>query len=301
MRRPGPSIWPMYIRLPESTCIYTGLLSVCRRKSSNVLTYSIYIYILYWCFGVFFFRMWAMNWCFCHNGQVPLLEDHPDHVLGSAGGERMYYPVGDTDSEATFCALLNALKAQFPDTMPSLPVLHEALAELCREIVEYNPTETILNFFLTCGPHVLWVYSWPGRRPGSLVWNGLYYTVRSGLTSLADSDYAVRVGVPEEEVTNGNNDDDSNSSTTEEEERNRQVCIVATKPLTDDEEWIELKPGELILMDNGLPHVSVKELFQVEMEGHGLDNQGKVLRPVRLEEDMRRYAFKEEFYASSGI
>jgi predicted glutamine amidotransferase len=244
--------------------------------------------------------MWAMNWCFCHNGHVPLFEDHPDTVLGcnELCGERMYYPVGDTDSEATFCAILNALKAQFPDTMPSLPDLHEALAELCREIVEYNPTETILNFFLTCGPHVLWVYSWPGRRPGSAVWNGLYYTVRSNLTSLADADYKVSV-VPEE--VNGNSNNINSKEQEDQEERNRQVCIVATKPLTDDEEWIELKPGELILMDSGMPHVTVKDLFRVEMQGHGLDNQGKVLRPVRLEEDMRRYEFKEEFYASSGI
>ena len=30
-----------------------------------------------------------------------------------------YRPVGDTDSEAVFCAILNALKAEF-DTLPTL-------------------------------------------------------------------------------------------------------------------------------------------------------------------------------------
>src|SRR3569623_59168 len=48
-----------------------------------------------------------------HNGQVPLMDDHPDHWLGDVKGERFYSPVGSTDSEALFCAILNALRAQF--------------------------------------------------------------------------------------------------------------------------------------------------------------------------------------------
>jgi predicted glutamine amidotransferase len=222
--------------------------------------------------------MWAFNWCFCHNGHAPLFEDHTDHFLGDIKGERYYYPVGNTDSEAAFCAILNALRAQFPDTMPSLPVLYEKLQSLCLEIVDYDRNGTILNFLLTCGPHVLWVYSWPGQRPGSKVWNGLHYLVRSKDTNLQDEDMAVRV----------KGDGDS-------------ICIVATKPLTDDEEWIELKPGELIVLDNGIPHVTARELFHVELQGHGLNNAGKVLRPPRLEEDMRRYQFNPDFFVGDGI
>lgn len=96
-----------------------------------------------------------MNWCFAHNGEVPLFEDHPDHFLGDASGERFYYPVGNTDSEAAFCAILNALRAEFTDSMPSLPVLYEKLQKLCQEIVEYDKQGTILNFLLLCGPHIL--------------------------------------------------------------------------------------------------------------------------------------------------
>jgi len=225
--------------------------------------------------------MWGIQWCFCHNGQVPLLEDHPNHFLGDIQGERVFFPVGNTDSEAVFCALLNALRAQFTDTMPSLPVLYESLQELCKEVVDYDRKETILNFMLTCGPHVLWVYSWPGRRPGSQVWNGLHYAVRGTSTNLGDEEVVVDVSMA------GSKDD--------------RVCVVATKPLTDDEEWVELKPGELILVDNGLPHVSARDLFHVEMRGHGLSNDGKVLDPPRLEEDMRRYEFNPEFFAAGGI
>lgn len=215
------------------------------------------------------------------------MEDHPDTWLGDVPGERVYFPIGDTDSEAVFCALLNALRAEFPDTMPSLPVLYESLQKLCRQIVKYDPKGTILNFLLTCGPHVLWVYSWPGKRPGSKVWNGLHYTVRSNTTQLTDTDYSfdIRVG--------GANGRESCCNS---------CCIVATKPLTHDEEWLELKPGELILFDNGLPHVSAVELFKVEIDGHGLDHDGRAtIQPPRLEEDMRRYALQPEYFVAGGI
>ena len=214
---------------------------------------------------------------------MPLFDDQPDAWLGDANGERFYFPVGNTDSEAGFCAILNALRAQFPDTMPSLPILHESLQKLCQEIVAYDPENTILNFLLTCGPHVLWVYSWPGRRKGSKTWNGLHYTVRKQSTELSDDNFSGSIAPVR-------SNDDHNS-----------VCIVATTPLTADEEWIELKPGELIVLDDGLPNVSPKELFRIEMQGHGLNNNGKVLEPVRLEEDMRRYEFHKEFFVGGGI
>jgi predicted glutamine amidotransferase len=232
-------------------------------------------------------EMWGIQWTFCHNGQVPLMEQAPDFRLGDSPSERIYVPVGNTDSEAVFCALLNALRAKFPENMPSLPVLYEELQNLCHQLVDYDRTGTILNFLMACGPHVLWVYSWPGKRPGSKVWNGLHYTVRERSTcntnniSLIDPDYTVDVHVGDD--------------------RDARVCIVATKPLTTDEEWVELKPGELILLDGGLPHVSARELFRVELLGHGLDNHGKALKPVRLEEDMRRYQYQKEFFAAGGI
>lgn len=123
------------------------------------------------------------------------------------------------------------------------------------------------------------------------MWNGLHYTVRSKSTKLSDEDYRFHLSIPSEE-----------NSTTDEEDRDNSCCIVATKPLTTDEEWIELKPGELIVFDNGLPHVSPRELFKVELEGHGLDNEGRaIIQRARLEEDMRRYEFQPEFFAAGGI
>lgn len=236
--------------------------------------------------------MWALNWCFCHNGQVPLFEDHPNHMLGgtsaNAGDNQFYYPIGGTDSEATFCAILNALRAEFPDTMPTLPVLYEKLQSLCQEIVDYDREGTILNFLLSCGPHVLWVYSWPGRRPGSSVWNGLHYMVQSSTSTTKSSNSKhLQAGDPDIVSLHVQGQD--------------TLCIVATKPLTETDTWVALSPGELIVLDEGLPHVTATDLFRVELHGHGLPQDGKVLEPAQLEEDMRRYAVNPKFFAGGGI
>lgn len=157
-------------------------------------------------------EMWGITWCFAHNGDVPYF-DRSNFATGhdccndddiyyttprmnqqveacvkipwignSIGvkdeGDRAYNPVGHTDSEAVFCAILNALRARF-ETLPTLPVLHDAIASLCDEIVMKDETigshNTILNFLLGCGPHIQFAYSWPGARQGSSVWNGLHY------------------------------------------------------------------------------------------------------------------------------
>ena len=227
-------------------------------------------------------EMWGIQWCFAHNGEIPMFAA----VAGDTKKQKpilqklqslctsevsYYHPVGTTDSEATFCAILNALRCKF-QTLPSYPILYEAIQQLCQEIVDYDPEGTILNFLLTCGPHTQWVYSWPGSRPGSKVWNGLHYTVREypfQKSHLCDLDYTV----------------DFSTCTTEED----CVSVIATKPLTDDEEWTELKRGDLILFDQGKPHITPYDLFKVELSGHGLNST--VLERPHLEEDMRMYNF----------
>jgi len=79
---------------------------------------------------------------------------------GGRYGRALLQSNRETDSEAMFCSLLNALRARF-DTLPSLPVLHAAIASLCNEVValdsQYEGT-TIFNFLLGCGPHIQFAY-----------------------------------------------------------------------------------------------------------------------------------------------
>lgn len=234
-------------------------------------------------------EMWGINFAFAMNGDIPLFKRDPHAKLNAlvdpndspCKDQKYYHPVGSTDSEAAFCAILNALRVQFQQ-LPSLPVLKNALKELCDEIIFEDPEGTIMNFLLTCGPDNLWVYSWPGRRPGSEVWNGLHYTTRAfpfTTSRLCDLEYEVDF-----------------ASTNEEGDC---VSVIATKPLTENEEWIEIKRGELIVFDQGRPNMTPESLFEVELLGHGLKSS-VFERPV-LEKDMKEFNLDPEAFLGSYI
>ena len=166
-----------------------------------------------------------------------------------------FHPVGDTDSEAVFCGLLNALRAEF-STLPTLPVLYETIQRFCSEIIAGDEELTILNFLLGCGQYTLFAYSWPGARPGSSVWNGLFYTIRRppfSTATLSDCDYSVDFS----RVTSPND----------------RVAVIATAPLTVDEEWTEFKRGQLLMFDNGLPYSELYDCHEVEQQGRGLSSR----------------------------
>jgi len=228
-------------------------------------------------------EMWGIQWTFAHNGEVPQftpkMKTNPQEdssVDGSVDGsmdgsvdsdgtievpmlgrctEAMYHPVGDTDSEAVFCAMLNALRAEFT-TLPTLPLLYEAIQKLSCEIVRGYETDTIFNFLMGCGQYTMFAFSWPGKREGSKVWNGLHYLVRCPpfkTAQLKDVDYAVDFN-----ETNDEND---------------RVAIIATKPLTTNENWTEFERGQLLMFDNGLPCSRPYECAGIERCGRGLSSR----------------------------
>lgn len=203
-------------------------------------------------------EMWGIQWCFAHNGDVPRFrpskKDYDEHpLLGKTKrGEMCYHACGDTDSEAVFCAILNALKTEFSE-LPTLPVLHETIRRLCDEIIAESKEETIFNFLLGCGEYTQFAYSWPGRRPGSSVWNGLYYIVREPpfrTAKLIDVDYEIDFG----EIMSPTD----------------RVAVITTKPLTNEDGWKEFKRGELLMFDKGLPYSKPCDCEQVERAGRGL-------------------------------
>jgi predicted glutamine amidotransferase len=193
---------------------------------------------------------------FCHNGECPRFTNSENTpLLGKTTPQyRIYHPVGDTDSEAVFCAILNALTAEFSDDeLPTLAALHACLSCLCEQIIEGHPEETIFNFLLGAGQYSLFAYSWPGKRPGSKVWNGLHYIIRQppfSTAKLLDVDYSI----------------DFRNHTTAAD----RVAVITTKPLTEEPGWTEFQRGELILFDKGLPYRTPKCCEAVEKEGRGL-------------------------------
>ena len=145
-----------------------------------------------------------------------------------------FKPEGRTDSEQVFCAIMNGLNAKF-SSFPSLAELYSTIEELCLELVQ-KYEGTILNFLLGCGEGIQFAFSWPGSRPGSNTWNGLFY----------------------KQV-----DDDSKFPGMEDEnsKENGQVAIIATQPLTNDESsWVELMRGDLLLFCNGQVFTSHTDL-----------------------------------------
>lgn len=225
-------------------------------------------------------EMWGIQWSFAHNGDVPrFAKEHAEDVprLGgrartttttkTAGEEKdgdgddvddaglSFHPVGETDSEAIFCALLNALKAEFR-VLPTLDVLYDTIKRLCCEIVA-DDEGVICNFLLGCGQYTQFAFSWPGARPGSKVWNGLHYTLRRPpFTTVRLADDCGRTI----DFSKVNRPTD-------------RMAVITTKPLTVDERWVEMSRGELIMFDKGVPYSVACDCVKVEEEGRGLSSR----------------------------
>lgn len=179
--------------------------------------------------------------------------------------------MGDTDSEATFCAILNALRNEFSN-LPTLPVLHRFLKKLCEEIGrgDNSSSDTIIfNFLLGCGQYTLFAYSWPGSRPGSNVWNGLHYLIREAPFSkanLIDCDYSMDLA--QHNTIPGD-----------------RIAVITTKPLTDETGWKEFQRGELLMFDKGKPYSDPDMCASVEQQGRGLFS--KSIKKMNLDDRCR--------------
>lgn len=133
-----------------------------------------------------------------------------------------YQPVGNTDSERAFCLILETLRQAFPEGKPSVEKLYLVLQDITANIA----THGIFNYLLSNGEYFF-----------SHCSTKLSYIVRQApfaAAHLIDED----VTVDFRELTTVND----------------RVAIVATTPLTDNEVWTTIKPGELLVFQDGLPH-----------------------------------------------
>ena len=130
-----------------------------------------------------------------------------------------YRPVGTTDSELAFCCMLETLRDAFPAGMPPLPVLAELLEHLTAEIARHGKFNYLLSngeyLFAHCSDH-------------------LSYVVRQApftTAHLLDEDVEV----------------DFSQVTTPQD----RVAVIATLPLTDNEQWTVLDKGEMAVFRDG--------------------------------------------------
>jgi glutamine amidotransferase len=130
-----------------------------------------------------------------------------------------YRPVGTTDSEHAFCWMLEQIRARFPKS-PSRPSsLWRLVAKLAAPLHESG----VCNFLLSDGralyAHCSTKLCWITRR------------APFGRAELADADWAVdfaAVTTPRDIVT-----------------------VIATLPLTTNERWQIMQPGELVVFVDG--------------------------------------------------
>ncbi|MBD2163662.1 class II glutamine amidotransferase [Calothrix membranacea FACHB-236] len=137
-----------------------------------------------------------------------------------------YKAVGDTDSEKAFCIILETLRQKFPEGKPPLAELYSILSKVTAEIA----AQGVFNYLLSDGEHFFAYCS-----------TKLSYIVRQApfaAAHLIDQDMTVDF----RELTSPRD----------------RVAIIATTPLTDNEVWTILEPGQLLVFQDGLPIMSVE-------------------------------------------
>lgn len=132
-----------------------------------------------------------------------------------------YRPVGGTDSERAFCYILEHLREEFSAAPLNSTRLYPLLKGLADEIRTYGRFNFLLSngdlLYAYCADHLSYVL----RRPP--------FTT----AHLVDKDVTVDFS-----TVTGPND---------------KAVIIATQPLTDDEEWVTMKAGELKVFHMGEP------------------------------------------------
>ncbi|WP_461536681.1 class II glutamine amidotransferase [Spongorhabdus nitratireducens] len=133
--------------------------------------------------------------------------------------EGSFQPVGTTDSERAFCWIMNHLQQRFPKP-PRSKTLWRYIRTLCDQLRERGVFNMLLSDSRDLGCYCTTKLCWITRRAPFKE------------ASLKDTELCVDF---EKETT-----------------PNDIVTVIATDPLTTDEEWTHLKPGDMLVFRDGL-------------------------------------------------
>ncbi|PCI23118.1 MAG: class II glutamine amidotransferase [Piscirickettsiaceae bacterium] len=130
-----------------------------------------------------------------------------------------FMPVGTTDSEYAFCWLLDQLKQQFPIKPSRKKVLWLAIETLCDEIAKLGVFNILLsdaeNLYVYCATKLAWL------------------TRQSPFSEAQLIDADVRVDFKQETS------------------KHDVVTVVATEPLTSNEQWTTMAKGQFTVFSAG--------------------------------------------------
>ena len=130
-----------------------------------------------------------------------------------------FRPVGATDSEHAFCMILETLQNKFGWNEPTTEELTSTVTEVTKDLA----TKGTFNYLLSNGKLLFAHCS-----------TKLCYIVRQApftTAHLIDEDITIDF----DEVTSPND----------------RVAVIATTPLTDNEEWTEMQSGQLLVFEDG--------------------------------------------------
>jgi predicted glutamine amidotransferase len=162
--------------------------------------------------------LWGRHWVFAHNGTLPRVKELP---------LTCELPIGETDSEHAFCWMLERLRDAFPGGYPrDVRALWRVVADLGGALGAGGK----FNFLLADGRHLF-------ARCGTK----LCYILRKspfGRATLRDADMQIDF----REITTARD----------------RIAVVATEPLTRDEEWHQGTPGSMWIFDQGTLRATLK-------------------------------------------
>jgi glutamine amidotransferase len=156
-------------------------------------------------------ELWGFTWTFAHNGQL-------DPVIFD-WPLRFYKPVGTTDSEYAFCWLLDQVRVAFPKPPQNTEPLFDLITQCCHKLRSLG----VFNMLLSDSD---WLFSYCTTK--------LHWITRRapfGVAQLKDCDLTI-------DFRGETQDDDV-------------VTVIATEPLTDNEEWQPIQTGEARVFREG--------------------------------------------------
>lgn len=173
--------------------------------------------------------LWGKTWVMSHNGDL-------HHFQPPLGGE--FLPSGETDSERAFCFILEALKKEFPWAnewmQPKDDAVFTVLNRLAKELSTFGTFNALIGngdfLFAYCSTKLAYVER---RYPFSKA-------------TLIDQDLTFDLAA--------HND------------VNDRMVVLATTPLTRDEEWVVMNSGESLLLRDGQIVLSSDETVSQRVE-----------------------------------
>jgi glutamine amidotransferase len=159
-------------------------------------------------------ELYGYGHVFAHNGDIPGL------LHESCRNPSFYLPLGETDSERAFCLLMDRLRSELSretvlDLSQKLPVI-QSWAE---EVSAFG----IFNFLLS---DTEFLYAHRSTR--------LFHVSRecfSASECLRSEELTIRLAKPQREA--------------------QRLALLATEPLTSNEEWVSRPAGEVVVFRKG--------------------------------------------------